>query len=136
MDVVSLGVLVLVSFLCDGRIDPSSSWKAGWCWSATFESVGVGSKGHIQGLLTRPYHNVPLNLQRIYTELTDCFNNDSPTLCAAGLRAIVEGICAQQGVVDGPVEMPAKGGGTQMVRKDNLEGRIAGLQEKRVTYAP
>lgn len=36
----------------------------------------------------RPYHNVPSNLRRIYTELIDCFNNDSPTLCAAGLRAL------------------------------------------------
>jgi hypothetical protein len=42
----------------------------------------------------------------------------------------VEGICAQQGVVDGPVQVSAKGGGTQIVRKKNLEGRIAGLQEK------
>jgi hypothetical protein len=78
----------------------------------------------------RPYHNVPSNLRRIYTELVDCFNNDSPTLCAAGLRSLVEGICAQQGIVDGPVQAPAKGGGTQTVRRDNLEGRISGLQEK------
>jgi hypothetical protein len=84
----------------------------------------------------RPYHNVPSNLRRIYTELIDCFNNDSPTLCAAGLRALVEGICAQQGIVDGPVELPAKGGGTQVVRRDNLEGRIAGLQEKGLLTQP
>jgi hypothetical protein len=84
----------------------------------------------------RPYHNVPSNLRRIYTELIDCFNNDSPTLCAAGLRALVEGICAQQGIVDGPVEHPAKGGGTQVVRRENLEGRIAGLQEKGLLTQP
>ena len=79
---------------------------------------------------SKSFHNVPSNLRRIYSELIDCFNNDSPTLCAAGLRALVEGLCAEQGIVDGPVEIPAKGGGTQVVRKDNLEGRIAGLQEK------
>jgi len=84
----------------------------------------------------RPYHNVPSNLRRIYTELVDCFNNDSPTLCAAGLRALVEGICAQQGIVDGPVEILAKGGGTKIVRRDNLEGRIAGLQEKGLLTQP
>ena len=84
----------------------------------------------------RPYHNVPSNLRRIYTELIDCFNNDSPTLCAAGLRALVEGICAQQAIVDGPVTIPAKGGGTQVVRRDNLEGRIAGLQEKGLLTQP
>lgn len=84
----------------------------------------------------RPYHNVPPNLRRIYTELIDCFNNDSPTLCAAGLRALVEGICAQQGIIDGPVEVLAKGGGKQTVRRDNLEGRIAGLQEKGLLTQP
>ena len=84
----------------------------------------------------RPYHNVPSNLRRIYTELVDCFNNDSPTLCAAGLRALVEGICAQQGITDGPVEVPARGGGTQIERRDNLEGRIAGLQEKGLLTQP
>lgn len=87
-------------------------------------------------LSARPYHNVPSNLRRIYTELIDCFNNDSSTLCAAGLRALVEGICAQQGIIDGPVEAPAKGGGTQIVRRDNLEGRIAGLQEKGLLTQP
>lgn len=81
-------------------------------------------------LSTKPYHNVPTSLRRIYSELIDCFNNDSPTLCAAGLRALVEGICAQQGIVDGPVDMPAKGGGMQAVRRKDLEGRISGLQER------
>ena len=79
----------------------------------------------------RPFKNVPSNLRRIYNELIDCFNNDSPTLCAAGLRALVEGVCAEQGILDGPVEVLAKGGGAhQTIRKSTLEGRIAGLQEK------
>lgn len=89
-------------------------------------------KRSTDSVIAKPFYNVPSNLRRIYSELVDCFNNESPTLCAAGLRAIVEGICAQQGVVDGLVEVPAKGGGTQLKRKDNLEGRIAGLHEKGV----
>lgn len=84
----------------------------------------------------RPYHNVPPVLRRIYTELIDCFNNDSPTLCAAGLRALVEGACAQEGISDGPVEVPVKGGGTKTVRQKSLEGRIAGLQEKGLLTQP
>lgn len=83
-----------------------------------------------ESVTAKSFYNVPSNLRRIYGELVDCFNNESPTLCAAGLRAIVEGICAEQGVIDGPVVAPAKGGGTQIVRRTNLEGRIAGLQEK------
>jgi hypothetical protein len=76
--------------------------------------------------------NVPTTLRRIYAELIDCFNNECPTLCAAGLRALVEGICADRGIADGPISVPAKGGGTQVVRKGNLEGKIAGLEEKRI----
>ena len=81
-------------------------------------------------LPARPFQNVPTNLRRIYTEIIDCFNNDSATLCAAGLRALVEGICAEQGISDGPVDAPAKGGGMKIVRRKDLEGRISGLQEK------
>jgi hypothetical protein len=51
-------------------------------------------------------------------------------MCAAGLRAIVEGICVEAGVKDGPVVVNATGGGTKIVRKKNLEGKISGLNEK------
>jgi hypothetical protein len=37
---------------------------------------------------------------------------------------------AELDVEDGPVEEKAPGGGTKIVRKNNLQGRIAGLQEK------
>ena len=57
-------------------------------------------------------------------------NNQSHVLCAAGLRALVEGICAEQGILDGPVVEQAKGGGTVTVRKTDLRGRIAGLAER------
>lgn len=79
---------------------------------------------------TKSYMNVPFGLRRIYREVIDTFNNDSATLCAAGLRAIVEGICADQGIVDGPVEKPKKGGGKQIVRATDLAGKISGLNEK------
>lgn len=87
-------------------------------------------KRRLNNLPKKSYDNVPFNLQRIYSELIDCFNNDSPILCAAGLRAIVEGICAERGVLDGPVEQMLKDGSTKIVRKKDLQGRISGLQEK------
>ena len=87
-------------------------------------------KRNADSVTAKSFYNVPSNLRRIYGELIDCFNNESATLCAAGLRALVEGICAHQGVVDGPVDVPAKGGGTQTVRLSDLAARIAGLQEK------
>lgn len=81
-------------------------------------------------LPVKDYFNVPSTLRRIYKEMIDCFNFESYTLCAAGLRAMIEGICADRGVTDGPVEAPKKGGGTQTIRKNNLEGKISGLHEK------
>lgn len=94
------------------------------------ETERLYPKRGIETLPTKPYPNVPSNLQRIYSELIDCFNNKNPTLCAAGLRAIVEGICAEQGIQDGPIEEPVKGGGKKIVRNKDLRGRISGLQEK------
>ena len=99
-------------------------------WGESGETERLYPKRGLETLPTKPYYSVPSNLRRIYSELIDCFNNDSPILCAAGLRAIVEGICAEQGVLDGPVEEPAKGGGAKIVRSKELRGRIAGLQEK------
>jgi hypothetical protein len=78
----------------------------------------------------KPFLNISNTLRRIYGETVDCFNNESMTLCAAGLRAMVEGVCADQKIIDGPVEVSAKGGGTQIIRKINLEGKISGLHEK------
>ncbi len=82
---------------------------------------------------TRPikeYYNVPNTLRRLYRETLECFNNDALTLCAAGLRAIIEGICADQSIADGPVQITKPDGSTEIRRRDNLEGRIAGLGEK------
>lgn len=103
------------------------------------ENQGPGEDGTIErlyplrkesSLIARPFQNVPTALGRIYSESVDCFNSESNTLCAAGLRALVEGICSEQGISDGPVEVPAKGGGTQIVRRGDLSGRIAGLHER------
>jgi hypothetical protein len=94
------------------------------------QSERLYPKRNANSVVPKSFYNLPSNLRRIYGELIECFNNEIPTLCAAGLRAIVEGICAHEGVADGPINVPGTGGGTQIKRKSNLEGRIAGLQEK------
>jgi Domain of unknown function (DUF4145) len=78
----------------------------------------------------KDYYNVPNTLRRIYRETLECFNNDALTLCAAGLRAIIDGICADQKIVDGPVPIKKPDSSTEIKRKGNLEGKIAGLGEK------
>jgi hypothetical protein len=150
---------VVVSLEKDGsEVDKSEGWSIEWadsyqvaqcqgCESVVFRHVhwfsedtdeegnpyateNLYPKRSSTSITAKAFSNVSANLRRIYRELVDCFNNDSPILCAAGLRALVEGICAQQGVSDGPVEIALKAGGSKIVRKTNLEGRIAGLQEK------
>ena len=37
-------------------------------------------------------------LSQIYEEIILCYNNDSPILCATGLRALLEGVCADKGI--------------------------------------
>lgn len=75
----------------------------------------------------RSFPSVPENLSRIYRELMECFNGGAPTLCAAGLRAIVEGICADRGVVDGPVANTETG---VVETRTNLQARIEGMAHR------
>ncbi len=81
-------------------------------------------------LAARALLNVPTTLKRIYTEIIECFNNEALTLCAAGLRVLVEGICADQGVQDGLVERAKQDGTIETKKRNNLEGKINGLHEK------
>jgi len=84
----------------------------------------------VDTIASQSFLNLPPALKRIYGEVVDCYNNGNLTLCAAGLRAIVEGVCADRLVVDGPVEVPLSGGLTKTERRKSLDGKIAGLHEK------
>ena len=75
------------------------------------------------------FSNLPKKLKQIYRESIDCFNSKNYTLCAAGVRAIVEGICDNEGIKDGPVEVQ-KNGVKETKRFDNIQGKISGLCEK------
>lgn len=81
-------------------------------------------------LNAKDFYNAPRNLRAIYKEVVNCFNGDSPVLCAAGLRATIEGLCAEHAVTDGPVEITKNDGTVEVKRKDSLEGKISGLCEK------
>jgi len=79
---------------------------------------------------SKDFLNVPPVIRRIYREAVDCFNLECLTMCAAGLRGIVEGICADNGVTKGPVELTKANGTKQIKQRANLEGKISGLCEK------
>jgi len=77
----------------------------------------------------KPYYNIPSTLRRIYREVIDCYNNEIYTLCAAGLRAIIEGICIANKIKDGPIEVYNENGTTKTIRSSKLDGKIEGMAE-------
>lgn len=81
--------------------------------------------------MPKEFLNVPPKLRNIYIESIDAFNNDSFILTAAGLRALVEGLCSFLEIKDGEVQKDGKS-----IRKKNLEGKIFGLHEKGHLTAP
>lgn len=87
-------------------------------------------KRNTNALVAKPMYNVPQSLRRLYIEVIDSFNNGSSTLCAGGLRALVEGICSDKGIKNGPVTVKTTSGAKKVIHKRNLEGKISGLVEK------
>lgn len=90
---------------------------------------GPPNKPRSDMLPIKPFPHLPKKPRRIYRETMEAFNAELYTLAAGGLRAIVEAICADRKIADGPVEVPDKNGGKKTVRKNNLQGKIAGLAE-------
>jgi len=76
------------------------------------------------------YRNAPRRLRRIYREVIKCYNNEISILCAAGLRALIEGICKDKKIKAGPVEITKKFGEKEIKQRSNLEGKIEGMVEK------
>ena len=140
-----------------GESDPDYWWTVEYqivqckgCLTASFRSVSSNSEDcefsgdeleaiytvklyphrNAQTISAKNFYNVPLNIRRIYKETIDCFNNEIFTLCAAGVRAIIEGLCAEEKIHDGNVEITKKDGTKEFVRRKNLEGKIAGLYER------
>jgi hypothetical protein len=68
-------------------------------------------------------------VRRIYREVINSFNNKSYTLCAVGIRAIIEGVCKIENIKSGLVNEKQQDGTFICKRKKNLEGKIAGLVE-------
>lgn len=74
--------------------------------------------------------DVPNKIRRIYGETIDSYNNQNFILCAAGLRAIIEGVCAEESIQNGPIELKKENGEIEIIYKNNLQGKIGGLYEK------
>jgi uncharacterized protein DUF4145 len=69
---------------------------------------------------------IPDNLFVIYREIIGSYNMGYYILCAMGLRALIEGMCADKGIKNGPV---VRDNG-KIERLSNLQGKIEGMTEK------
>lgn len=47
---------------------------------------------------TKHFMKLPAKLQKLYREVVSSFNENLHLLCAAGLRSLVEGVCADKGI--------------------------------------
>jgi hypothetical protein len=65
-------------------------------------------------LFTKSYSKLKPKLAALYTEAVICYNRKAPILCAAGLRALLEGICSDKRVK----------GGNLKKKIDNLQPRL------------
>lgn len=93
------------------------------------ETVKVYPKRSEDSWPFRIFWNAPLSIKRIYRETVFSYDNDNLTLCAAGIRALVEGVCKSQGVKGGNVEIERENGIKEKKFSKNLQGKINGLYE-------
>jgi len=53
---------------------------------------------------TKYFQKLSLKLSGIYKEIIECFNASLKISCAMGLRALLEGVCADKGITTGKLE--------------------------------
>jgi len=81
-------------------------------------------------IFIKDFSDLPNDINRMYHETIDCYNNNILTLCGAGIRSLVEAICSEKKIISGNVEEKDSNGNTiRIKRKRNLEGKINGLFE-------
>jgi len=49
--------------------------------------------------------NAPPTVKRIYRETIEAYNNELPTLCTAGIRAVIEAVCKEKGINERNLEL-------------------------------
>lgn len=87
----------------------------------TYEELYPNSKENCREELK--YDFLPYSLSDIYPEVIKSYNQKIYILCAAGIRALLEGICKERNIKNGKV---SDANGIERTKKD-LEGRIYGM---------
>ena len=88
-------------------------------------SVQLWPPRHDHYIVPRYHVDMPLDLMKLHRETIDCYNRESNILCAFGIRSLLEAICRDKSINDGPD--PNRPG----ERASNLGGKIEGLIEAR-----
>ncbi|TGK10132.1 DUF4145 domain-containing protein [Leptospira selangorensis] len=96
----------------------------------SIETIKVYPEREEGNLESKYFLNLPRQIEELFSETLESYNKENLILCAAGLRAIIEGVCADQKIKKGPVEEKDKNGQTITRQKGNLEGKINGLKQK------
>jgi hypothetical protein len=74
----------------------------------------------------KSFYEAPSKVRNIYKEVIATYYDNNFILCAAGVRAIMDGICSDKKILNGMVEREIRG--TKKTKKSNaLEGKIQGL---------
>jgi hypothetical protein len=98
----------------------TSIWSCNGCDEETFEFQYIeadpaGARGHTYYPERLPelsadsihkkkrFQKLDPKLNRLYDEVITCFNGGCPLLCSFGLRALIEGVCGDKGLKDGPL---------------------------------
>lgn len=83
--------------------------------NVVFPDITLWPKTGYRLLKPKYISNAPPNVKRIYRETIEAYNSELPTLCAAGVRAVIECICKEEEII-----------------KDDLKEKIGALKEKRI----
>lgn len=119
--------------------------KCAGCNSITFREVSTNSEeydreGHLAETISlyparvlpiikvRWYRSVPYQIKNIYSETVQAYNNRLYVLCAAGIRAIIEGICTDK-EMKSKIKEKGELEGLKKPLKNNLEAQIDSLAD-------
>lgn len=75
--------------------------------------------------------NLPINVRRMYRETIDAYNFGLPTLCAAGIRSVIEAVCKEELIVADDLEkkievLKNKGIVTEKISEGLHQNRLIG----------
>jgi len=80
-----------------------------------FPEITLWPKTGYRMLKLKHIVDAPPNIKRVYRETVEAYNSELPTLCAAGIRAVIEIVCKDKGII-----------------KDDLKEKIDALKENKI----